>query len=114
MDFLNRYKISPNVEAFSTERDAVLPYYVVQPHQVRFLVGLHGPRVAVPVLFVCHAIRYVSRAESLKNLGHGQWSLFRAVLVDLSVRTALLVYISTVMLAFFPASSAVFTAFIGS
>ena len=34
MDFLNRYKISPNVEAFSTERDAVLPYYVVQPHQV--------------------------------------------------------------------------------
>ena len=28
------YNISPCVEAFSTERDAELPYYVVQPHQV--------------------------------------------------------------------------------
>ena len=28
------YNIAPCVEAFSTERDAQLPYYVVQPHQV--------------------------------------------------------------------------------
>jgi len=39
MDNLLRYTISPEVEAFSTERDAVLPYYVVQPHQV------HGSRI---------------------------------------------------------------------
>ena len=34
MSGLFRYEIAPGVEAFSTERDAVLPYYVVQPHQV--------------------------------------------------------------------------------
>ena len=34
MKGLFRYDISPCVEAFSTERDAELPYYVVQPHQV--------------------------------------------------------------------------------
>lgn len=31
---LLKYRIGTGVEAFSTERDAVLPYYVVQPHQV--------------------------------------------------------------------------------
>ena len=34
MDSLLRYNIAPQVEAFSTCRDAELPYYVVQPHQV--------------------------------------------------------------------------------
>ena len=34
MNKLFRYTIADGVEAFSTERDAVLPYYVVQPHQV--------------------------------------------------------------------------------
>ncbi len=34
MNKLFRYTISDGVEAFSTERDAELPYYVVQPHQV--------------------------------------------------------------------------------
>ena len=34
MKGLFQYNISPYVDAFSTERDAVLPYYVVQPHQV--------------------------------------------------------------------------------
>lgn len=34
MNCLYRYKIADDVEAFSTERDATLPYYVVQPHQV--------------------------------------------------------------------------------
>lgn len=34
MSGLFRYDIAPGVEAFSTERDAELPYYVVQPHQV--------------------------------------------------------------------------------
>lgn len=34
MKELFRYTIADGVEAFSTERDAVLPYYVVQPHQV--------------------------------------------------------------------------------
>ena len=29
-----KYQIADNVEAFSTEREAVLPFYVVQPHQV--------------------------------------------------------------------------------
>lgn len=31
---LFRYDLGQGVEAFSTERDAQLPYYVVQPHQV--------------------------------------------------------------------------------
>jgi hypothetical protein len=31
---LFKYRIGAGVEAFSTERDAELPYYVVQPHQV--------------------------------------------------------------------------------
>lgn len=34
MGDLFRYQIADGVEAFSTERDAVLPFYVVQPHQV--------------------------------------------------------------------------------
>ena len=34
MGDLFRYQIADGVEAFSTERHAVLPYYVVQPHQV--------------------------------------------------------------------------------
>ena len=34
MGNLFRYQIADGVEAFSTERDAVLPFYVVQPHQV--------------------------------------------------------------------------------
>lgn len=34
MNKLFRYTIADGVEAFSTERDAELPYYVVQPHQV--------------------------------------------------------------------------------
>lgn len=34
MNKLYRYTIADGVEAFSTERDAELPYYVVQPHQV--------------------------------------------------------------------------------
>jgi len=34
MGELFRYNIAEEVEAFSTERDAELPYYVVQPHQV--------------------------------------------------------------------------------
>ena len=34
MDSLLRYNIASQVEAFSTCRDAELPYYVVQPHQV--------------------------------------------------------------------------------
>lgn len=34
MGELFRYTIAEGVEAFSTERDAELPYYVVQPHQV--------------------------------------------------------------------------------
>ena len=33
-DRLLRYDMGAGVEAFSTERDAELPYYVVQPHQV--------------------------------------------------------------------------------
>lgn len=31
---LLKYRMGAGVEAFSTERDAELPYYVVQPHQV--------------------------------------------------------------------------------
>ena len=38
---LLRYDLGPGVEAFSTRRDSVLPYPVVQSHQV------HGVRVAV-------------------------------------------------------------------
>lgn len=38
---LLRYDLGPGVEAFSTRRDSVLPYPVVQCHQV------HGVRVAV-------------------------------------------------------------------
>ena len=38
MKGLFRYDIAPGVEAFSTERDAELPYYVVQPHQVHGVV----------------------------------------------------------------------------
>ena len=38
---LLRYDLGPGVEAFSTRRDAVLPYPVIQGHQV------HGCRVAV-------------------------------------------------------------------
>ena len=34
MNKLFRYTIADGVEAFSTERDSELPYYVVQPHQV--------------------------------------------------------------------------------
>ena len=33
-DRLLKYDMGAGVEAFSTERDAQLPYYVVQPHQV--------------------------------------------------------------------------------
>ena len=33
-DRLLKYNMGAGVEAFSTERDAELPYYVVQPHQV--------------------------------------------------------------------------------
>lgn len=35
------YSLGPNVEAFSTMRDSVLPYFVVTGHQV------HGTRIAV-------------------------------------------------------------------
>ena len=38
MKGLFRYNIALGVEAFSTERDAELPYYVVQPHQVHGVV----------------------------------------------------------------------------
>ena len=38
MGELFRYTIAEEVEAFSTERDAELPYYVVQPHQVHGVV----------------------------------------------------------------------------
>ena len=38
MGELFRYTIAEGVEAFSTERDAELPYYVVQPHQVHGVV----------------------------------------------------------------------------
>ena len=34
MNSLFRYTIADNIDAFSTERGAELPYYVVQPHQV--------------------------------------------------------------------------------
>lgn len=35
------YSLGPGVEAFTTRRDSVLPYPVVQGHQV------HGSRVAI-------------------------------------------------------------------
>jgi len=41
MTHLLTYDLGPGVEAFSTERDATLPYPVIQGHQV------HGSRVAV-------------------------------------------------------------------
>ena len=41
MDGLLAYDLGPGVEAFSTRRDAVLPYPVVQGHQV------HGDRIAL-------------------------------------------------------------------
>ena len=41
MDNLLNYNLGPGVEAFSTRRDSVLPYDVIQGHQV------HGARIAV-------------------------------------------------------------------
>lgn len=41
MDALLKYDLGNGVEAFSTERDAALPYPVVQPHQT------HGVEVAI-------------------------------------------------------------------
>ena len=41
MDKLLNYNLGPGVEAFSTRRDSVLPYEVIQGHQV------HGARIAV-------------------------------------------------------------------
>lgn len=46
MGELFRYTIAEGVEAFSTERDAELPYYVVQPHQVH---GIEIREVADPM-----------------------------------------------------------------
>lgn len=40
-DQLLKYDLGKGVEAFSTQRDAVLPYEVTQGHQV------HGSRVAI-------------------------------------------------------------------
>jgi hypothetical protein len=40
-DSLLKYDLGPGVEAFSTQRDAVLPYPVTQGHQI------HGSRVAI-------------------------------------------------------------------
>lgn len=72
MDYLFRYSIAPGVEAFSTERDAVLPYYVVQPHQV------HG----------CE-IREVLRADTTRDELEGVDALVTNVSgVAISVRTA--------------------------
>ena len=72
MDYLFRYSIAPGVEAFSTERDAVLPYYVVQPHQV------HG----------CE-IREVLRADTTRDELEGVDALVTNVPgVAISVRTA--------------------------
>ena len=42
MNFL-QYHINPEIEAFSTGKDTVLPYYVVQPHQV------HGDNIAIVI-----------------------------------------------------------------
>jgi len=72
MDSLFRYTIAAGVEAFSTERDAVLPYYVVQPHQV------HG----------CE-IREVLRADTTRDELEGVDALVTNVPgVAISVRTA--------------------------
>jgi len=72
MSGLFRYEIAPGVEAFSTERDAVLPYYVVQPHQV------HG----------CE-IREVLRANTARDELEGVDALVTNVPgVAISVRTA--------------------------
>ena len=72
MNKLFRYTIADGVEAFSTERDAVLPYYVVQPHQV------HG----------CE-IREVLRADTTRDELEGVDALVTNVPgVAISVRTA--------------------------
>lgn len=72
MNKLFRYTIADGVEAFSTERDAVLPYYVVQPHQV------HG----------CE-IREVLRADTTRDELEGVDALVTDVPgVAISVRTA--------------------------
>ena len=72
MKELFRYTIADGVEAFSTERDAVLPYYVVQPHQV------HG----------CE-IREVLRADTTRDELEGVDALVTDVPgVAISVRTA--------------------------
>ena len=72
MDSLFRYTIAAGVEAFSTERDAVLPYYVVQPHQV------HG----------CE-IREVLRPDTTRDELEGVDALVTNVPgVAISVRTA--------------------------
>ena len=72
MKELFRYTIADGVEAFSTERDAVLPYYVVQPHQV------HG----------CE-IREVLRADTTRDELEGVDALVTNVPgVAISVRTA--------------------------
>lgn len=69
--FMN-YRIADNVEAFSTERNAELPYYVVQPHQV------HG----------CE-IREVTRADTTREELEGVDALVTNVPgVAISVRTA--------------------------
>lgn len=72
MKELFRYTIADGVEAFSTERDAELPYYVVQPHQV------HG----------CE-IREVLRADTTRDELEGVDALVTDVPgVAISVRTA--------------------------
>ena len=72
MNKLFRYTIADGVEAFSTERDAELPYYVVQPHQV------HG----------CE-IREVLRADTTRDELEGVDALVTDVPgVAISVRTA--------------------------
>ena len=43
MEQLLYYNMGPDIEAFSTRKDSVLPYHVVQPHQV------HGDKIAVVV-----------------------------------------------------------------
>ena len=72
MNKLFRYTIADGVEAFSTERDAELPYYVVQPHQV------HG----------CE-IREVLRADTTRDELEGVDALVTNLPgVAISVRTA--------------------------
>ena len=72
MNKLFRYTIADGVEAFSTERDAMLPYYVVQPHQV------HG----------CE-IREVLRPDTTRDELEGVDALVTNVPgVAISVRTA--------------------------